>query len=314
LRLIAVLAFVACALVAVAAADGIYVPPIPNSEAPAWLDDATIRFKSNFEAYQTNNFQRVTYVMAADGRAIRRATEAEADRAPASPPDGQGLQFGAGSLGAPLFLVDAQGHRRLIQASAYKPAGAALAPDGRTAVFAEWVGQHNADSVALYAVPTDGSSEPRRLTPTSCTLSKGVGPLGGICFDGTDGPDRIVGNKYGDLVIAGSGDDTIRAGDGMNWIESQWGNDDIRTGSGVDFVGAGAGDDVIRTRGGRDFIYAGPGRDHVFAGAGPDIVVANDGERDVIDCGPGDDRARVDRLDVTRNCEHITVAPPRADP
>jgi hypothetical protein len=39
-------------------------------------------------------------------------------------------------------------------------------------------------------------------------------------------------------------------------------------------------------------------------------VIANDGERDVIDRGPGDDRARVDKLDVVRNCEHVVVAPP----
>jgi hypothetical protein len=43
-----------------------------------------------------------------------------------------------------------------------------------------------------------------------------------------------------------------------------------------------------------DYINLGPGRDRVFAGAGPHAVVANDGQRDLIDCGSGDDRARVD--------------------
>jgi len=33
------------------------------------------------------------------------------------------------------------------------------------------------------------------------------------CLDGTDGPDKLVGTKYGDLVIAGSGEDTIRVED-----------------------------------------------------------------------------------------------------
>lgn len=181
------------------------------------------------------------------------------------------------SLGAPLFLVDAQGHRRLLKASAYVSAGAALSPDAHTAVFAEWLGEHNAESVTLYAVPTDGSSEPRRLTPTSCTLLIYGGPLGGGCLDGTDGPDALVGTKWGDLVIAGSGGDTIRAGDGQNVIQSQWGNDDVRAGSGFDTVWAGAGDDVVRTGGARDLIRPGSGRNRAFAGAGPDIVVSNDG-------------------------------------
>ena len=65
--------------------------------------------------------------------------------------------------------------------------------------------------------------------------------------------------------------------------------------------------DVIRTGAGEDSIFPGPGRDVVGAGRDPDHVIANDGERDVIDCGPGDDRARADRVDVVRNCEHVTV-------
>jgi hypothetical protein len=324
-RPVVFLALAGCALVAAAIALAIYTPPIPDSEAPAWLDDTTIRFQSNFE---TKDSGLLPYVIAADGSAVRPATDAEAHQAPTNPPVGERLEFGSsGFFDAPLFLVDGQGHRGLIEALAYKPAGTALSPDGSTAVFAEWVGQHNAASVVLYAVATDGSSAPRRLTPTSCAepLWRGApigggtgrslgGPLGGICFEGTDGPDKVVGSKRGDLVISGSGDDTIRAGDGQNVIQSQWGNDDIETGSGVDTVWAGDGNDLVRTGGGRDWILPGPGRDHVFAGAGPDIVIANDGEQDVIDCGPGDDRARVDRFDVTLNCEHVSVAPPAAGP
>lgn len=318
LRPFVVLAFVACALVAVAAARGIYVPPIPDSEDPAWLDGGTIRFSSNVD-YQTGAFGGGIYVMAADGSGARKATDAEADQAPAPPPTGERLEFGSPPSSqeaeAALFLV-AQGHRRLLEASVYKRAGAALSPDGRTAVFAEWVGEHNADAITLYSVPTDRSSEPRRLTPTSCThgIFVGGGPFYGTCLDGTDGPDRLVGTRGGDLVIGGSGDDTIHAGDGMNWIESQWGNDDIRSGPGVDSVWAGVGNDAIRTGAARDTIFAGPGHDIVFAGTGPDVVIANDGERDVIYCGPGDDRARTDRIDVTHSCEHVYVALPKPDP
>jgi hypothetical protein len=36
--------------------------------------------------------------------------------------------------------------------------------------------------------------------------------------------------------------------------------------------------------------------------------MAADGERDVIDCGPGSDRAVVDAIDVVVNCESVQVA------
>jgi len=309
-RRIAALALVIGALVAVSpAARAIYVPPIPYSEDPAWLNASTVRFESNFPSWETV----VTYVVEADGSGLRPASDTEAHQAPMNPPTGEQLEFGSTkATTSPLYLV-VGGHRRLIEASAFIEVKPVLSPDGRTAVFAAWVGQHNADSIALYAVPVDGSSDPRRLTPTSCTGASG-GPLQGGCFDGTDGPDRVVGTKYGDLIIAGSGDDTIRAGDGQNRVESQWGNDDIRTGAGVDLIMAGAGNDAIRTGAKRDTIYTGPGRDQVFGGRGADVVFANDGDRDIVDCGLGDDRARVDRFDATRSCEHVTVMRPETDP
>jgi hypothetical protein len=46
-------------------------------------------------------------------------------------------------------------------------------------------------------------------------------------------------------------------------------------------------------------------RDKICALAGNDQIRARDGRRDVIDCGPGQDRVRADRLDVTRNCERV---------
>jgi hypothetical protein len=36
-------------------------------------------------------------------------------------------------------------------------------------------------------------------------------------------------------------------------------------------------------------------------------VNAADGERDVIDCGTGNDHAVVDKVDVVHNCELVTV-------
>jgi hypothetical protein len=54
-------------------------------------------------------------------------------------------------------------------------------------------------------------------------------------------------------------------------------------------------------------ITGGSGADHIDAGPGSDTVNAADGERDVIDCGPGNDHAIVDQVDVVRNCELVTI-------
>lgn len=64
--------------------------------------------------------------------------------------------------------------------------------------------------------------------------------------------------------------------------------------------------DLLRGSRGDDVLRPGRGRDRVIAGAGDDVIFARDGERDVIDCGPGRDRVRADRRDVLRRCEQVT--------
>jgi Ca2+-binding RTX toxin-like protein len=55
-----------------------------------------------------------------------------------------------------------------------------------------------------------------------------------------------------------------------------------------------------------DDLDGGPGRDTLLGGAGRDVVEAVDGERDYLDCGSGNDAARVDPYDrVARNCEVV---------
>lgn len=54
------------------------------------------------------------------------------------------------------------------------------------------------------------------------------------------------------------------------------------------------------------------GKDKFWGGSGSDLIIANDGEKDVIDCGPGKDEAVVDlgNLDKIENCEEIVELPP----
>ncbi len=100
---------------------------------------------------------------------------------------------------------------------------------------------------------------------------------------------KIVGTKNNDYLAGKGGNDTIL---GLA------GNDTIR---------GGGGDDVLRGGVGNDILTGGAGADRIFGELGSDTINAADGERDVIDCGPGVDRAIVDSIDVVKNCEITTI-------
>jgi Ca2+-binding RTX toxin-like protein len=101
---------------------------------------------------------------------------------------------------------------------------------------------------------------------------------------------RIVGTAKGEYLAGGGFDDTIF---GMG------GNDTIMGGAGDDHLDGGSGNDVITGGSGADTILGGPGSDTIYAA---------DGERDVIDCGPGRDRAVVDSVDIVKNCEVVDTS------
>jgi hypothetical protein len=73
----------------------------------------------------------------------------------------------------------------------------------------------------------------------------------------------------------------------------------------ADEIRARGGNDRVLAAAGADVIDGGTGSDRIDAGAGNDLVRARDGTRDVVACGPGQDRAIVDVLDVTRGCEAV---------
>jgi Ca2+-binding RTX toxin-like protein len=129
--------------------------------------------------------------------------------------------------------------------------------------------------------------------------------------------DRIAGTRGHDVIVAGAGNDRISGANGNDVVCAGAGNDQVLGGSGNDRLFGGAGNDGIFGGPGNDRIDPGPGRDHVFAGPGNDHVLARDGQRDVIDCGPGHDVAIVDAVDRTRRCDVVIRArrrrqPPRA--
>jgi dienelactone hydrolase len=79
-----------------------------------------------------------------------------------------------------------------------------------------------------------------------------------------------------------------------------------------DLLRGRGGGDVLRGKGGRDCLsggagadrlQGGPDSDRIKGGRGPDRLNAKDGDGDTVRCGPGHDRARVDRKDRVRGCE-----------
>jgi Ca2+-binding RTX toxin-like protein len=87
------------------------------------------------------------------------------------------------------------------------------------------------------------------------------------------------------------------------------GFDDVLSGlGGNDTLNGGNGDDAIDGGPGNDVITGGAGADRLLGGPGSDTIYAADGERDVVDCGPGRDRVVADSFDKVTGCE-VVAAP-----
>jgi hypothetical protein len=111
--------------------------------------------------------------------------------------------------------------------------------------------------------------------------------------------------------LGGPGQDVLVGGLQTSQLDGGGGPDDIVGGDGPDVLRGGAGDDEITGGRSGDGIHGDRGNDHVFAGAEDDRVAVNDGQRDLVRCGPGQDRVRVDSHDVVRGCERVIFDPPR---
>jgi hypothetical protein len=112
-----------------------------------------------------------------------------------------------------------------------------------------------------------------------------------IEFFGGPGEDLLVGALPTSDLDGGRGADEIVGGDGPDRLRGR------------------AGDDLITGGRSGDGINGGAGSDDVFAGAEDDRVAVNDGQRDIVRCGPGRDRVRVDSRDMVRGCERVIFEP-----
>jgi len=136
--------------------------------------------------------------------------------------------------------------------------------------------------------------------------------------EGTSGKDKLYGSRnprikdrmYGlgdvDQLYSYAGSDGIAGGDGSDYIRGGEGDDGLYGDAGNDRIHGESGNDEIfandRVSGEQDVIYGESGNDKIFA---------QDGERDIISCGPGYDKADVDTLDAAKaDCESASNLPP----
>jgi Ca2+-binding RTX toxin-like protein len=129
--------------------------------------------------------------------------------------------------------------------------------------------------------------------PTSGLASGGCK----IALQGTEAPDNLAGGSGGDVIFGYGAGDRLRGGSGHDCLLGGSGNDTLQGDSGSDRLTGGSG---------RDVLVGGPGTNAYDAGSGNDVVNAANGRRELVRCGAGNDRARVDRRDRTSGCEHVT--------
>lgn len=152
--------------------------------------------------------------------------------------------------------------------------------------------------------------------PANATLGLRIAPgtiqnalRSGRCANlvvGRAGIDIITGSPRGDLIRGRPGDDVLFGLAGADCLSGERGHDQLDGGNGSDRIDGGSGDDRLKGDGGNDRIVGGRGRNRYSGGTGNDTIYARNGRAEIVECGPGRDRAKVDRNDRTRRCERVT--------
>jgi Ca2+-binding RTX toxin-like protein len=114
-------------------------------------------------------------------------------------------------------------------------------------------------------------------------------------------------------VYGGRGNDIVAGGDGNDHVYGGSDSDQVKGGNGNDRVSGNRGDDAVSGNEGNDSLFGGWGADRAFGGSGNDELhaLAPDGEPDLLNCGPGNDKAWVLRAERPRTqlvgCEKVYV-------
>ena len=136
---------------------------------------------------------------------------------------------------------------------------------------------------------------------------------------GTAKADRITGTNIADRIIGLGGNDKLDGGRGNDCIEGRSGGDNMSGGldndkvygsTGNDHLNGGPGSDYLSGGDGNDTINAAFGRDRAIGGSGRDFInIATAGPAASVDCGSGNDVARINNNEKKRNkgCERVAV-------
>jgi Ca2+-binding RTX toxin-like protein len=127
-----------------------------------------------------------------------------------------------------------------------------------------------------------------------------------VVLGGTEGNDRLFGDKgidtlwgdggndylnagmESDQVFGGEGDDIIEDPFGDDFLRGEAGNDVIVNSAGLDLLFGGSGNDFIMAVTDTTEVFAGEGNDFILGGTAPDILMGNEGD-DWIEGGEGFD-------------------------
>ncbi|MES2432853.1 MAG: calcium-binding protein [Pseudomonadota bacterium] len=94
---------------------------------------------------------------------------------------------------------------------------------------------------------------------------------------GGGGNDLLLGGTGSDTIYGDQNDDLIYGGDGIDFIFGGIENDTLSGGAGNDLVYSGQAADYITAEGGDDLVYGGLGYDTVLAGTGNDMIFGEAG-------------------------------------
>ena len=144
--------------------------------------------------------------------------------------------------------------------------------------------------------------------PAGAGPAAGAAPKPGACANvrrGTGARDTLSGTPFGDALLGLGGADLLSGLAGDDCLSGGPGADRLNGGPGSDRLRGGGGNDALAGGRGRDRLTGGGGRNNLSGGAGNDRVDTRNRRRDRVDCGPGRDRARVDRSDRVRRCERV---------
>ncbi len=114
------------------------------------------------------------------------------------------------------------------------------------------------------------------VAASSALALVGVAAAHEATWYGTTGYDVRYGHEHRDTFYGRAGNDELYGRGGPDTLFGQRGRDLLSGGSGADILDPGVGVDAV------------------FGGYGKDVVLAQDGDLDVIVCGPGRDIAWVD--------------------